>query len=198
MQRGSPNSNLSSNSTALVLLNTRNLRDYKSVKDMVWPNSASPWGNNFAFLHVPIPKVKPSDSEFSNPLKFVHKAREAIKRKRNSFGVVLTGKLLEMMKKCRNPEVVARHINRTMRNSSMIISNVIGPMDKLSLANHPIKGMYFTVTGTPETLQVTMISYAGNLRVVVRAEQGFIDSELYTRSLHDALDMILRDACGKQ
>ncbi|KAI6693953.1 hypothetical protein NL676_021663 [Syzygium grande] len=106
--------------------------------------------------------------------------------------------LLEMMKKCRSPEEVARHINRTMRNSSMIISNVTGPMEKLSLGNHLVKGMYFTVVGSPESLQITMISYAGNLRVVVRAEQGFIDSKLYTRSLHDALDMILHDACGKQ
>ncbi|KAF8029630.1 hypothetical protein BT93_E2142 [Corymbia citriodora subsp. variegata] len=197
MQRASPNSNLSTNSTALVLLNTRNLRDYKSVREMVRPNSKSLWGNNFAFLHVPIPKVKASDSQFSNPLKFVYKAREVIKKKRSSFGVILTGKLLEMMKKCRNPEAVATHINRTMRNSSMIISNVPGPMEKLSLANHPIKGIYFTVAGSPESLQVTMISYAGNLRVVVRAKQGFINSELYTRSLLDAFDLILRDACGK-
>ncbi|KAF7849744.1 hypothetical protein BT93_L0335 [Corymbia citriodora subsp. variegata] len=35
MQRASPNSNLSSNSTALVLLNTRNLRYYKSMREMV-------------------------------------------------------------------------------------------------------------------------------------------------------------------
>ncbi|KAI6693959.1 hypothetical protein NL676_021669 [Syzygium grande] len=198
MQRASPNSNLSSNSTALVLLNTRNLGDYKSVRDMVRPNSKSPWGNNFAFLHVAIPKVEPGDSQFSDPLKFVHKAREVIKRKRSSFGVVLTGMLLEMMKKCRNPEEVARHINRTMRNSSMIISNVRGPMEKLSLDNHPVKGMYFTVVGSPESLQITMISYAGNLRVAVRAEQGFIDSELYTRSLHDAWDMIRHNACRKR
>ncbi|KAF7849743.1 hypothetical protein BT93_L0334 [Corymbia citriodora subsp. variegata] len=103
-----------------------------------------------------------------------------------------------MMRKCRNPEAVARHINRTARNSSMIISNVPGPMEKLSLANHPIKGIYFTVAGSPVSLQVTMISYAGNLRVVVGAKQGFINSELYTRSLLDAFDLILRDACGKQ
>ncbi|XP_030533939.1 wax ester synthase/diacylglycerol acyltransferase 7-like [Rhodamnia argentea] len=198
MQRASPNSNQSTGSTALVLLNMRNLHDYKTVRDMVRPNSESPWGNYFAFLHVPIAKAKPSDSQFSDPLRFVRKAGETIKRKRSSFAVVLTGQLLEMMKKCRNPEAVARHINRTLRNSSMTIFNVIGPMEKLSLANHPVKAMYFTVIGTPESLQVTMISYAGNLRVVVRAEQGLIDSELYNRSLLDAFDMILHDACGKQ
>ncbi|KAK3404303.1 hypothetical protein EUGRSUZ_K00605 [Eucalyptus grandis] len=154
MQRVSTNSNLSTNSTALVLLNTRNLRDYKPVKDMVRPNSESPWGNHFAFLHVPIPKVKPSDSQFSDPLKFVHKTHEVIKRKRSSFGVILTGKLLEIMQKCRNAEylqAVAKHISRTARNSSMCISNLIGPVDNLSLANHPLKGMYYTIAGTPES-----------------------------------------------
>ncbi|XP_030533937.1 wax ester synthase/diacylglycerol acyltransferase 4-like [Rhodamnia argentea] len=198
MQRASPNSNLSTNSTALVLLNTRNLRDYKSVRDMVQPSSESPWGNNFAFLHVPIPKVKPSDSQFLDPLKFVREARDTIRRKRSSFGVVLTGKLLEIMKKCGNAEAVAKHISRTMSNSSMVISNVMGPMEKLSLCNHPVKGMYFTVAGTPESLGLTIFSYAGNLRVAVGAEQGFIDSELYIRSLLDAFDMILHDACRKQ
>ncbi|KAL3724532.1 hypothetical protein ACJRO7_029670 [Eucalyptus globulus] len=103
-----------------------------------------------------------------------------------------------MMKKCRNPEAVARHIKRTSRNSNMLISNVTGPMEKLSPANHLIKGAYFTIVGTPESFQVTMISYAGNLRVVVRAEQGLIDSELYTRSMHDALHMIHHDACRKR
>ncbi|KAF7849333.1 hypothetical protein BT93_L0967 [Corymbia citriodora subsp. variegata] len=198
MHRTRGNSNLGTNSTALVLLNTRNLRDYKSVSEMVQPNSKSPWGNDFAFLHVPIPKVKRSDSQFSNPVKFVHKAHEVIKRKRSSLGVVLTGKLLEIMKKCRNAEAVAKHISRTLRNSSMVISNVMGPMEKLSLANHPVKGMYYTVIGTPESLRITIFSYAGNLRVAVGAEKGFIDSELYTRLLLDAFDAILDDACRKQ
>ncbi|KAI6693961.1 hypothetical protein NL676_021671 [Syzygium grande] len=142
--------------------------------------------------HDPSLPVKPGDSQFSDPLKFVHKAHEVIKRKRSSFSVVLTGKPLEIMKKCRNAEAVAKHISRTLRNSSMVISNVMGPMEKLSLGNHPVKSLYFTSLG------IMIFSYAGNLRVAVRAEQGFIDSELYTRSLLDAFDMILHDACGKQ
>ncbi|KAI6693951.1 hypothetical protein NL676_021661 [Syzygium grande] len=149
MHRVSTNSKLSTNSTALVLLNTRNLRDYRPVRVMVPPNSKSQWGNHFAFLHVPIPKVKPSNCQFFDPLKFVHKAQEVIKRKRSSFGVVLTGKLLEITMNCRNAKVVAKRISRTSRNSSMVISNVMGPMEKLSLGNQPIKGMYFTVAGTP-------------------------------------------------
>ncbi|KAI6693962.1 hypothetical protein NL676_021672 [Syzygium grande] len=161
---------------------------------MVQPNSKSPWGNHFAFLHVPIPKVKPSDSQFSNPLKFVLKAHEVIKRKRSSFGGVLMGKLLQIMMKCRDAEAVAKHISRTSRNSSTVISNVIGPVEKLSLGNHPTRGMYFTAAGTPASLGVMIFSYAGNLRVAVRAEQGFINSELYTCSLLDAFDMILHDA----
>lgn len=55
-------------STALVLLNTRKARSYKSIKEMVGDSGAS-WGNKIAFLHVPIPKFK--DPKFSNPLEYV-------------------------------------------------------------------------------------------------------------------------------
>ncbi|KAL1834311.1 hypothetical protein ACET3Z_003962 [Daucus carota] len=42
------------NANALVLFNTRNLDGYKSVDEMVKTKSTMPWGNNFAFLHIPI------------------------------------------------------------------------------------------------------------------------------------------------
>ncbi|KAI6693949.1 hypothetical protein NL676_021659 [Syzygium grande] len=192
MQRASPNSNLSTNSTALVLLNTRNLRDYKSLRDMIKPNSKSPWGNNCAFLHVPIPKMKSGDSQFSDPLKFVHRAREVIKRKQSSFGVVLTGKLLEIMKKCRGISKAHQQDIEKLEHGHLQRYGANG------VGNHPIKGLYYTVAGTPESLGIMIFSYAGNLRVAVRAEQGFIDSGLYTHSLLDAFGMIHHDACGKQ
>lgn len=54
-------------STALVLLSTRIMGNYTSIEEMVKPDSKSPWGNHFAFLQVPIPKL----TEFSNALDFV-------------------------------------------------------------------------------------------------------------------------------
>lgn len=91
------------NSTTLVLLNTRAFRSYESVKDMVKPDAKSPWGNYFAFLHVSIPKL--ADDWSSNPLDFVVKARQIMNFKKNSLAVYLTGRVLEILKKFRGPEV---------------------------------------------------------------------------------------------
>ncbi|KAG5020892.1 hypothetical protein JHK87_016747 [Glycine soja] len=45
---------------------------------------------------------------------------------------------------------VAKHIYGTLRNSSVVVSNLVGPIEPMVLANHPVKGLYFTMTGGPE------------------------------------------------
>lgn len=93
-----------SQSTALVLLNTRNIGGYKSVTEMVDAHQAVKlWGNQFAFLHVSVPKW--DGTEYSNPIEFVYKAQKNIKRKRNFAAVFLNSRLLEAVRKYRGPEV---------------------------------------------------------------------------------------------
>ena len=92
-----------SKTTALVLLNARAIGGYKSVDEMIKPNSDVPWGNRFAFLHVPLPKL--TQSELLNPLDFVKKAHRMIKRYKNSGAVYLTGQLLSFITMVRGHEV---------------------------------------------------------------------------------------------
>ena len=47
-------------------------------------------------------------------------------------------------------QAAARFMHRTMRNSSMMISHVIGPEEKVALDNHPIKSLYFLGGGLPQ------------------------------------------------
>jgi hypothetical protein len=63
-----------SNSTALVLLNTRNIEGYPSKDDMLntkmWK---CPCGNKISFLHqlhVPIPNL--NETKILNPLEFIY------------------------------------------------------------------------------------------------------------------------------
>ncbi|MCD9644488.1 hypothetical protein HAX54_032710 [Datura stramonium] len=181
------------NSTALVLLNTRNIAGYKSLKEMLQTSNESKWGNQFAFLHVSVPKIDKEESS-TNPLSFVYKAQDVIQRKRNSAAVILTGKLLDTLQKYRGPEVTSKYIRNTLKNSSMTISNMIGPMERMALANHPVKGLYFMVVGVPESLTITMMSYMGKLRVAVGTEKGLIDPQKFKCSIENAFGRIFKAA----
>ncbi|XP_058089026.1 wax ester synthase/diacylglycerol acyltransferase 4-like [Magnolia sinica] len=177
--------------TALVLLNTRMINGYQSVNDML---SQKTWGNHFTFLPIPIPCCKDTDNE--NPLKFINKAKETIKRKKNSLAVYLTGRLLDTLRSIRGPKAVSRYSHSTLKNTSIAISHMVGPKEKLAIGGHPIKGLYFTVVGAPQSLALTILSYMGNLRVMVAAEKGFINSQLLVSCLKEAYHNIYREACG--
>ncbi|XP_020977665.1 O-acyltransferase WSD1 [Arachis ipaensis] len=117
-------------STALVLLNTRNIEGYQSINDMLNTKAKGPWGNKISFLHVPIPKLK--QSRTSNPLEFIWEAHNIIKRKKQSLAVPLTGTLLEMEGKFRGQEVLM--LGRTEKKNgckSNCIKNTFSIVTKL-------------------------------------------------------------------
>ncbi|XP_072960892.1 wax ester synthase/diacylglycerol acyltransferase 4-like [Typha angustifolia] len=181
--------------TSLVLLNTRVIRDYQRVQDMTKSNAKSPWGNQFGFLHVSIPKCK--DAEKTNPLDFVIKARKIIKAKRSSLSVYLTGRLLELMRQIKGPEATAKYIHATLKKTSMTISNLTGPMEKMAMANHPVKSFHFMVVGVPQSLTISVVSYMGKLKVAVGAEKGYINSQLFTSYMEKSFQRIYEATLGK-
>ncbi|KAL4354214.1 hypothetical protein GQ457_06G004240 [Hibiscus cannabinus] len=176
-------------STALVLLNTRAVREYKSVKEMLKQGAEKTWGNQFAFLHVPLPEL--SSAESCNPLDFVRKAHKLIQRKRNSGAVFLTGRFLECLRKYTGPEATAKYIHSTLKNSTMGITNMIGPVERVAVANYPIKSIYFMVVGSPQSLVTTMVSYMGKLRVAIGTQKDHIDPGKLKSYLENAFRMIL-------
>ncbi|KAF9589995.1 hypothetical protein IFM89_030145 [Coptis chinensis] len=191
MQNASQGSS-NAHSTALVLLNTRIINTYRTVKDMNKPDAESPWGNQFGFLHVSIPGFV--EAETADPLKFVYEAQEMIKRKKSSLAVFLTGALLEMSRKFRGPETTAQYLHNTIGNTSMTLSNMIGPSEQIALANHPCKGMYFMVVAVPQSLTMTMVSYMGKVRVAVGAQKGFINHQKFNSCLEKAFESIFNAA----
>ncbi|XP_029126623.1 O-acyltransferase WSD1-like [Cajanus cajan] len=185
---------MTADSTALVLLNTRNIEGYQSINDMLNTKAKGLWGNKISFLHVPIPKL--NQNKISNPLDFIWDSHNEIKRKKQSLAVALTGTLLDMESKFRGQEAVAKHLRGTVTNSSAVISSLVGPMQQMSLANHPVKGLYFTLAGGPESLAISIMSYVGVLRVTLKTEKDFIDEQRLKYCMQSAFQMILKAATG--
>ncbi|THG20791.1 hypothetical protein TEA_003865 [Camellia sinensis var. sinensis] len=86
----------------------------------------------------------------------------------------------------------SRCIKGTLEKSSITITNMIGPIEKISMANHPVSGFYYIVSGCPRSLVVTMVSYMGKLNVVFATEKGLIDTEKYKSCIENAFQMTLK------
>ncbi|KAK2361978.1 O-acyltransferase WSD1 [Trifolium repens] len=183
------------NSTSLVIANTRHIKDYQKVQDMLKSTKGS-WGNHITYYHVSVPKLQ--DMPISNPIQFVRKAHTSIKRQKNSFAPPLITKLLRMKNKLEGPEALAKHIHGTMRKSSLLISNVAGPHEQMAWANHPIGGFFFTLSGIPRSLVITVMSYMGMLRVTTATEEGFIDEQKLMRYLNSAFEIIRHESIAKE
>ncbi|KAI3956725.1 hypothetical protein MKW92_048376 [Papaver armeniacum] len=193
-------SSTGSRKTALVLLNTRMVNGYRSLEDMVEKDL---WGNHFSFIHLAIPSggnagggTNDQENEV-DPLSFILKAKNTIKKNRNSLSVYLNSALLRLMGSIKGPKAVSQYVHSTLRNTSMAISNLAGPTEKMVIAEHPIQNIYFTVSGCPQSLLFTVLSYMGKLTLVMRTEKGFINSKLLASCMEEAFKKIFEDACGK-
>ncbi|KAJ6429875.1 hypothetical protein OIU84_021310 [Salix udensis] len=82
----------------------KSTKTHSTALVVVKPDSESPWGNQFGFLHVSAPEL--TGTRFSKPLEFVTIAQEIIQRKTSSLAVNLTGRLLEILSKFRGPEAM--------------------------------------------------------------------------------------------
>ncbi|CAN1351346.1 Wax ester synthase/diacylglycerol acyltransferase 4 [Linum perenne] len=196
MEGHDPGSGFKADTTSLVLLNTRMTQGYTSVTEMVKPGAEYPWGNHFAFLGVPVPKL--SNHPRFDPLEFVLKTHETIKKKRTSLSVYFTAKYLQLLRTLRGPEAVSKYLYDTMKNSSFGITNVIGPVERMALANHPIKGLYFAVPGAPQSMGVAVMSYVDQLRVAIRVEKDFVDSQNLKSCVEESFAKIFESACGRK
>ncbi|RYR43400.1 hypothetical protein HN51_019568 [Arachis hypogaea] len=181
--------------TGLVLLNTRRIRAYKSVKEMLdtKTNSGALWGNQFQFMHVPIPKLS-DHSNSLNPLEFVLSANKIINSLRNSLAIPLNGVLLGLVDKIKGPEVAAKYVHKTLANSSLSISHMVGPVEKVAIDNHPVKSFYFMTVGLRQSLTVTILSYMGYLRIGFGVEKEWIDVHHLISCFETAQEMILNAA----
>ncbi|KAI9093349.1 hypothetical protein K1719_027363 [Acacia pycnantha] len=180
--------------TLLPILNTRNVQSYETAeKNTKMTEKKGTWGNKFTYTHVSVPTL--TDTRVSDPLQFVWEAHHTMKTKKKGYMVYsLISMFLQMKHQLNGPEAVAKHFHKTMRNSSLLISNMVGPLDQLAMADLPIKSLYFTLSGVPQSVVITIISYMGMLRVATRAEEGFIDEKKLASFMNDAFEVIHKAA----
>ncbi|KAJ4965603.1 hypothetical protein NE237_017452 [Protea cynaroides] len=179
--------------SALVMMNMRMLKGYQNVEDL---SKANEWGNQFGLLIISLPLF--SDSKNVSPLEFIIQAKKEMRKKMNLASIHFSAILMNILKNIMGSKAVAGLMYSTGKNTSLGISNIIGPMQKVALADNPLNGFYFTVGGVPQSLNFTVMSYMGKLRVITISQKGFIDSELLISCMKEAYGNILEETHKKR
>eukprot|EP01018_Ginkgo_biloba_P010240 Gb_13458 [translate_table: standard] len=175
--------------TALALINTRTQSGLQDLGEMMKAGTPTPWGNHFGFLHLPIPV-----EELENPLDFVRSAKKVLDRKKMSLGVSLTNTVVGYLARLKGTQAAAKFIYNTIANTSLGISNLVGPMEKMTMVGNPVKSFFFFVSGAPHTLSVTIMSYMNSVRVQVIGAKGYIDVDILSRCFAEAFEEIKVEA----
>ncbi|XP_059068923.1 wax ester synthase/diacylglycerol acyltransferase 2-like [Cryptomeria japonica] len=153
--------------TGILFMNTRALSGLNDIKYMLKLNSRAPWGNRIGMLQIPMPVANAE-----SPLDFVRRAKQIIDRKKMSLEVFLTRRLLSYLGR----RASARGMYNTLANTTLALSNMIGPTDKIAINQIPVKSISFSVSGIPQTLLLTVVSYMGSVRLEVIGTKGYVNS----------------------
>ncbi|MCL7045445.1 hypothetical protein MKW94_015492 [Papaver nudicaule] len=173
--------------TLLVMLNMRVFEGFTNIEDMI---RADAWGNRSRAVFVKLPTF--TNLENVNPVDFIIKAKETMDRKKNSMMFCFIDKVLNTSLWIKGQKGMDEMVYSSFKNASTMISGVIGPKQKMAICNHPINSCYFFVSGIPQSITFSSVSYMEQLKLVVKMDKEFIDSKLFSSCMDEAFDNIFR------
>ncbi|KAI3887008.1 hypothetical protein MKX03_028922 [Papaver bracteatum] len=175
--------------TICVMLNMRIFKGFTNIEDMI---RADAWGNHSRLLFIPLPSC--TNHEEVNPLEFIIKAKHHMDRKKNSMYFYLIDTLLKAAMWAKGQKGIDEMLYSSFRNTSTMITSVIGPKEQMAITNHPVSSFYYFVSGVPQSITFTSVSCMEQLKLVVTMEKGFIDSKLFVSCMVEAFENIFQAA----
>ncbi|KAF3631075.1 putative clustered mitochondria protein -like protein isoform X1 [Capsicum annuum] len=153
---------------AAVAVNLRPSLGVQAIAEMIEKNATVIQGNCFSFAIMPL-----NISQLEDPLDYVRKAKMSMDRKKHSLETRCIFYILQLIFKFFGIRGVTT-LGRVLSHTTLMFSNVAGPLEEVSLAGHPLAFLAPTCYGHPTGLMVHACSYAKQLTFVVAVDEGLI------------------------
>ncbi|KAI4978410.1 hypothetical protein ZWY2020_015163 [Hordeum vulgare] len=125
------------------------------------------WGNQLGFIILPVQIAMHRD-----PLDYVRKAKNTTGRKKSSLEVAFIHVVAEVFFKVFGRKAGAYIIHRLFSNTTMMLSNMIGPAEQVELCGHPVVFIAPSQYGLPQAINVNFKSYVNIVRVVLAMDEA--------------------------
>ncbi|XP_060218404.1 wax ester synthase/diacylglycerol acyltransferase 11-like [Lycium barbarum] len=156
---------------ASVTVNLRPALGVQAVAEMVEKNATVIQGNCFGFAMIPL-----TLAQLEDPLDYVRKAKIAMDRKKHSLETRCTFYILQLILKFFGSRGATRLAERVLSQTTLIFSNVAGPLEEVSLSGHPLAFLAPTCYGHPTGLMIHACSYAKKLTFAMAVDEEIIQN----------------------
>eukprot|EP00252_Welwitschia_mirabilis_P014511 TRINITY_DN3183_c0_g1_i1.p1 TRINITY_DN3183_c0_g1~~TRINITY_DN3183_c0_g1_i1.p1 ORF type:complete len:161 (-),score=14.59 TRINITY_DN3183_c0_g1_i1:232-714(-) len=145
---------------------------------MLKENSEAPWGNHVSPVRISVPLGK-----MNSPLEAVKITKRLLDRKKNSFEDLVAYFFVNPPGAKEASE--ASKLVRTLGSSTMFISNIVGPRDKICMWGIPVEGFSFFARGLPQAVQAYIVSYVDTVVIRVIGCKSYVDAHVLSKILQE-------------
>ncbi|KAG2313152.1 hypothetical protein Bca52824_024709 [Brassica carinata] len=134
-----------------------NLRANKKIEDlskMMEKRSTSRWGNSIGYALIPLWMRSENDI-----FEYIRRAKNTMDRKKVSLEPLFSYVLLKLTVGVFGFKALRTLAMRIFGRSTIILSNVAGPTEEISLFDHQISYVAASISGVPQALIVHITSY---------------------------------------
>ncbi|XP_050236442.1 wax ester synthase/diacylglycerol acyltransferase 11-like isoform X2 [Mercurialis annua] len=157
---------------ATLMVNLRPTSGIQSLETLMSKESKQKkwgWGNKFGYMVLPFETALQNE-----PLDYVRQAKATVDRKKDSLEALCSFRIATLIVNIFGAEVASAVAHRFISNTTMALSNVVGPIEEISFYGHPIQFLATTVYGHPHALTIHYQSYFNKMTIVVAVDPDVI------------------------
>ena len=199
----------------------RNIQTHDSMVECGKSNDAT-WGNKLGYIILPF-RIAMHDDQIA----YIREAKKMAERKRRSLEVIMTQKMTEIFLKCFGVKVYFMNctnfehvyisslpcfylhciypskqatsfiVHRMLGNTTLLFSNMIGPVERIDLWGHTVTFIAPSVYGPGEGLILNYQSYSSTIKVVLSFDEEKLPDHRHL--LDDFVESLrlIKDAASK-
>lgn len=170
--------------TGLAMVNIRQQPGLQDLSNLMKNNSGTRWGNKFGMLLLPTYYHKGG----ADPLSYLKRAKTMIDSKKLTLEGHFSYKIGDLVMSLFGAKVACLLNYRIICNSTFTISNVVGPIEEITLAGNPVTYLRANTSSLPHALTMHMMSYAGRADMQILVAKDIIpDPEFLAKCFEDSL-----------
>ncbi|CAI0541803.1 unnamed protein product [Linum tenue] len=168
-----------------------NMRPTTGIQDMAklmakGPKAKWGWGNWIGNMMIPLTIALRDD-----PLDYLWSAKATMDRKKHSLEPILEFIGARILPMVFGVKATVGIFHKILSNTTLAFSNVVGPVEEISLYGHPIAYIAPSVYGHPHALTIHFQSYCNTITISLAVDPGLIpDPHVLCDDLEDSLKAI--------